>query len=67
MANTKYFCDGGCGGSVTEQQFLEGKNKCATKGCPDFSKPLLKKTQCLRCGKWLQEGDHCDCAAHSES
>lgn len=40
----KYVCTGTCGGSVSEEEFLEGKNKCATKGCPEYGTQLVKET-----------------------
>ncbi len=38
-----YVCEGTCGGSVSEEEFNQGKNKCATKGCPMFGMPLVKQ------------------------
>jgi len=67
MREVKYFCEGGCAGSVSENEFKEGKNKCATHGCPDFGKPLLRKEKCPDCEKWIKEEEHCDCAAEKET
>ena len=43
MAKARYVCEGTCGGSVSEEEFRHGKNKCATKGCPMHGKPLVRK------------------------
>ncbi len=37
-----YVCEGTCGGSVSEEDFKKGKNKCATKGCTMHGKPLVR-------------------------
>lgn len=39
----RYACNGTCGGSVSEEEFKKGKNKCATKGCTLYGKQLVKK------------------------
>ena len=38
----RYVCTGTCGGSVTEEEFKKGKNKCGMKGCIRHGKPLVK-------------------------
>lgn len=43
MSDTRYVCEGTCGGSVSEEQFKAGKNVCATDGCPNKGKPLVRK------------------------
>lgn len=44
-----YVCTGICGGSVSEEEFRKGKNKCATKGCPKYGKPLVKAKKEIGC------------------
>ena len=39
----RYVCTGTCGGSVSEEEFHSGKNVCATDGCPEKGKPLVRK------------------------
>ena len=43
MEETKYVCEGTCNGSVNEEQFRSGMNKCGTEGCPKKGEPLVKK------------------------
>lgn len=38
----RYVCIGTCGGSVSEEEFEQGKNKCGMKGCPRHGQPLIK-------------------------
>ncbi|HSW47518.1 MAG TPA: hypothetical protein VLG67_00400 [Candidatus Saccharimonadales bacterium] len=39
----RYVCNGTCGGSVTEEEFLSGKNVCSTDGCNLKGHPLVEK------------------------
>lgn len=38
-----YVCTGACGGSVSEEEFKKGKNKCAARDCDRHGKPLVKE------------------------
>jgi hypothetical protein len=42
-------CTGSCHGSVTEEDFNSGKNVCATDGCEQKGRPLVKRVQCESC------------------
>lgn len=39
----RYVCTGTCGGSVSEEEFLTGRNKCGMKGCKRYGKPLVRE------------------------
>lgn len=39
----RYVCTGTCGGSVSEEEFKNGKNTCGMKGCTRYGKPLVKE------------------------
>jgi len=65
--HVRYFCEGGCGGSVSEEEFEKGKTTCGASTCPDHGKPFIRKHQCPKCEKWLKEEEHCDCAAMHET
>lgn len=41
----RYVCTGTCNASVSEEEFLKGKNKCGMKGCNRYSKPLVRKEE----------------------
>ena len=43
MEEARYVCEGTCGGSVSEEEFKEGKNTCAMEDCPNHGKPLVRK------------------------
>lgn len=45
----RYVCTGTCGGSVSEEEFKKGKNKCGMKGCPRHGKPLVKAEKEIGC------------------
>jgi hypothetical protein len=57
MSQTKFVCEGNCGGSVTEEEFNQGKNVCATPGCTHEGHPLVKKNVCEGCDANLNEGE----------
>lgn len=40
----RYVCTGTCGGSVDEEEFKKGKNKCGMKGCTMYRKSLVRKS-----------------------
>lgn len=44
MGDVKFVCHGTCGGSVSEQEFEQGKNVCGMEDCTHFGKPLVKDT-----------------------
>ena len=46
---TRYVCTGTCGGSVSEEEFRKGKNKCGMKGCPRHGKPLVRAEKEIGC------------------
>ncbi len=39
----RYVCTGTCGGSVSEEDFLKGKNKCAASDCDRHGEPLVRE------------------------
>ena len=53
----KYICTGGCGGSVTEEQYDAGKTVCGTPSCPKYGQPFEKRMYCSVCGQELKEGE----------
>ena len=67
MGEIRYFCDGGCGGSVNEEEFEAGTTTCGAHSCPDYGKPFVKKEKCLTCEQWQGPGEHCACAAMKDT
>ncbi len=39
----RYVCTGGCGGSVSEEQYKNGKRTCGAKDCKKYGKSFDRK------------------------
>ena len=53
----KYVCTGGCGGSVTEEEYNSDNTVCGTLTCPKHGQPFEKKIYCVVCGQELTAGE----------
>ena len=43
MSEVTYVCEGSCGGSVTEEEFDQGKTTCAAEDCEKHGQPLVRR------------------------
>ncbi len=41
----KYACNGTCGGSVTEEEYIAGTTVCGTEGCTMLGQPFVEKVE----------------------
>ena len=57
MGQIRYVCEGSCQGKVTEEEFKNGKNTCASEGCKNFGQPLVRSEYCPRCNTVFEEGE----------
>ncbi|MDO8435710.1 MAG: hypothetical protein Q7S89_03470 [bacterium] len=58
---TRYVCTGVCGGSVSEEEYNEGKTTCGAETCPNFQQPFEKRMVCDACGVEYKEGEEHSC------
>ncbi len=56
MAEKRYVCTGECQGSVSEEEYKQGKNKCAAPDCDKHGEPLELRFHCKKCGVNYREG-----------
>lgn len=61
--NKCYVCMGGCGGSVTAEEFASGKTTCGAKECPNYLEPFEARDACDACGEVIAEGIAHRCVA----
>lgn len=59
MGEVRYICTGSCGGSVSEEEFIAGKNTCASPNCEKHGQPLEKNVECPECGA---NSEDCTCS-----
>ncbi len=38
-----YVCTGGCGGSVTQEEYNDGKTTCGDEDCEKYGQPFERK------------------------
>jgi hypothetical protein len=58
---TNYICTGSCGGSVTEEEFNNGKNTCGDPNCEKHGQLLEKRQYCPKCNVYVKEGEEHTC------
>ncbi len=54
---TIYICTGGCGGTVTADEYATGKTTCGAASCPHFGKPFETRQECETCGALVKPGE----------
>lgn len=55
---THYICTGGCGGKVTEEEYMKGANVCQADGCPHKGQPLERRVWCAECQAHFREEEN---------
>ena len=61
MIKIKYICTGSCGGSVSEEEFKKGKNKCQNTKCEKKGRHLEKRKFCPDCDVFFNENEFHSC------
>jgi len=64
--SVRFVCNGGCGGSVSEEEFGGGKTACGTEGCASHGQSFEKRLVCDHCGGQSSDGEEHSCGTSSQ-
>jgi len=58
MVEERYVCTGGCGGSVSAEEYEAGTTTCGAETCEKHGEPFDKRAVevCPTCNKWYAPG-----------